>query len=270
MYSLAKAIDDLDPSLFSFIESQTSDSDRRALLALHSSVAARYGSFTYLEIGSYLGGSLQVVLRDPRCERAFSVDTRPSRPPDKQSGSCDYGDNTTAHMLELLDQVPDAETGKLVTFDAATESLSRSQVNGSPKLCFVDGEHTDEAALCDARFCLQVIDGAGVIAFHDCRVIRPAIQSFVRENWRDVSLAVAFESHRARGGGVFAVEFGSDRILSATTVERALNSRWQKTAWRVVSQQRISVVPLFGLWSTIPLVERLRDVSRIRTRLGLR
>ena len=33
--------------------------------------------FAYLEIGSHLGGSLQVLIQDERCERIVSIDSRP-------------------------------------------------------------------------------------------------------------------------------------------------------------------------------------------------
>jgi hypothetical protein len=47
-----------DITLFDHIAlTQREPDDRRALLAIHDAVARR-GPFTYLEIGSYLGGSL--------------------------------------------------------------------------------------------------------------------------------------------------------------------------------------------------------------------
>lgn len=72
----------LDTQLFDHIESQTSEDDRKSLLAVHSSVAARTDPFSYLEIGSHLGGTLQVVIADPRCTRVVSIDPRPPWQPD--------------------------------------------------------------------------------------------------------------------------------------------------------------------------------------------
>src|SRR5436305_1253487 len=79
--SLARRIEALDEELFSPIASLT-NWDRRTLLALHAAVAARCATFSYLEIGSYLGGSLQVVMRDPRCATVMSIDPRLSVVPD--------------------------------------------------------------------------------------------------------------------------------------------------------------------------------------------
>jgi hypothetical protein len=64
MSTLAERIAGLEPELFSFLEAQTNEWDRRALLALHAAAAEICGQFAYLEIGSYLGGSLQAVMRD--------------------------------------------------------------------------------------------------------------------------------------------------------------------------------------------------------------
>src|SRR5580700_9906268 len=91
----------LDTDLFAHIESQTSDSDRKSLLAIHGAIAARAGGFVYLEIGSYLGGTLQVVIADPRCTRVISIDSRPQWSPDDRPGATrwEYTDNSTERML---------------------------------------------------------------------------------------------------------------------------------------------------------------------------
>src|SRR4051795_12776182 len=99
---LAMRVDRLDDDLFSAIESQTTDRDRRSLLALHSAVASNRPSFSYLEVGSYLGGSLQALIRDRRCAHVMSVDTRTREAPDKRSRMWSYEDNSTTRMLERL------------------------------------------------------------------------------------------------------------------------------------------------------------------------
>jgi hypothetical protein len=100
----------LDASLFATIESQTSDLDRRALLAIHDATASVHGgSFNYLEIGSFRGGSLQAVIQDPRCAQVISIDPRPDATPDKRSGSWVYEANTTADMVAALARIPHAD-----------------------------------------------------------------------------------------------------------------------------------------------------------------
>src|SRR3954463_13502668 len=106
---LGMRVDHLDVDLFSAIESQTTDGDRRSLLALHSAVASKRPSFNYLEIGSYLGGSLQAVVKDRRCVHVMSVDTRTHEAPDKRLQMWSYEDNSTTRMFELLSTVPDGD-----------------------------------------------------------------------------------------------------------------------------------------------------------------
>jgi hypothetical protein len=248
--AIVDRVDALDTTLFDPVLSQTQDWDRRALLALHSAVAAAKGSFTYLEIGSYLGGSLQAPIQDPRCSTILSIDSRPDAPPDKRTGVWAYEDNSTAHMVRLLSELPNADMGKLVTFDVGTEALSPSDLPARPDYCFIDGEHTDEAVLRDARFCANALGGRGVIAFHDHDVVEPAIRTFLREAWRDVSMAIAFN------GLVFALELGGEGVLRSDVVDRAIASRWHSAAWRLASRPRRSPLPLLGAWTAIPIIDR--------------
>src|SRR4051794_9268432 len=178
---LAMRVDRLDVDLFSAVESQTTDSDRRSLLALHSAVASKRPSFSYLEVGSYLGGSLQALIRDRRCAHVMSIDTRTREAPDKRLRMWSYEDNSTTRMLELLSTVPDGDLGKISTFMVRTDELRIDDLPARPDYCFIDGEHTDHAALRDARFCAEALaDAGGVIAFHDYSMVGPAIRTFVK------------------------------------------------------------------------------------------
>jgi Methyltransferase domain len=241
---------DLDTRLFKPILAQTAPSDRRALLALHEATARRYGPFVYLEIGSYLGGSLQALVRDPRCARIISIDPRPDAPPDKRTGTWPYADNTTAHMLELLGGLPGADLSKLVTLEVGTDALTPDALPARPHYCFVDGEHTDEAALRDARFCADALGGRGVIAFHDDNVVREGIEAFLHEAWGEVSMAVAF------AGSVFAVELGNAGILRSRVVDLAIGSAWHSLLWRIASKPRRSPAPLLTAWSALPMIDK--------------
>lgn len=148
-----------------------------ALLALQNACRDAYGTFRYLEIGSHRGGSLQVLIRDPRCVEIVSIDARPEIVPDDLQGPVRYRGNTTERMLEHLRAVPGADLTKLRTFDHSTADLE--DIEGfRPQLCFVDGEHTHEAALRDARFCHRLM-GDGAIAFHDSGAVEPGIDEFV-------------------------------------------------------------------------------------------
>ena len=63
------------------INSQTSVTDRLALLQVRSLLQRTLPSYTYLEIGSFLGGSLTPFLRDPQCTRVLSIDERNRQQP---------------------------------------------------------------------------------------------------------------------------------------------------------------------------------------------
>ena len=73
----------LDTTLFDAVPCQLYDDDRRSLLAVQAAVRRRAGAYRYLEIGSYLGGSIQAHLLDPRCERIYSIDNRSAAAPDE-------------------------------------------------------------------------------------------------------------------------------------------------------------------------------------------
>ena len=206
MPSFEQALASLDENLFGHVPSQTTWADRLSLLALYNACHERFGEFDYLEIGSHLGGSLQVLIADPRCTSVTSIDSRPATQPHAGSEPVEYPDNSTARMLRFLELVPGADLGKLHTFDASTEQLAPEDVPAPPRLCFIDGEHTVAAALRDARFCRTVMADEGVIVFHDRRPVLPAIDTFVAE------LGAASQESFALRDRLFAVSFGEVQI----------------------------------------------------------
>lgn len=269
MIDVGDRVDALDTELFSQLEAQTGEWDRRALLALHAAAAATHGSFSYLEIGSYLGGSLQALMCDRRCRRVVSIDPRVAAAPDDRCGQWVYDDNTTEHMVELLRTLPGVEIEKLTTLEASTEALGVSDVAPPrPAYCFVDGEHTHDAVIRDARFCAEVLGGEGVIAFHDYVIIGPAIADFLKQNWREISFALAFNgpSHPSYGGGVFALELGGAGLLRSAPVTRAVGSRWHSAVWDTVNRPRRSALPLLAAWAAIPAI----DAFVVQARHGMR
>ena len=156
-----------DTSLFEHVPSQTTDADRASLLELHDRM--RQADFRYLEIGSHIGGSLQVLLRDPRCVEIVSIDPRPV--------TRGYPKNSTDRMLQALATVPAADLAKLRTVEASTADLDPDEFEAD--FCLVDGNHTDEDAMRDARFALRA--GATTIAFHDRDMVSGAIEQFREE-----------------------------------------------------------------------------------------
>lgn len=134
-------------------------------------MAARRGSFVYLEIGSHLGGSIQPYLLDERCRAIISIDKRPAQQPDMRGESYEYPGNSTNRMLENLRRISAEGVRKVRTFDAATNQLQPSMISLKPDICFVDGEHTNTAVEKDFAFCLSVVEDHGVVCFHDSNIV---------------------------------------------------------------------------------------------------
>ena len=120
----AEQLAHLDINLLGNIESQTSVADRRSLLALHDACAAANETFEWLEIGSYLGGSLQALMCDWRCTRITSIDPRPPDQPDARDIPIVYEDNSTRRMLDQLATVPGAV---LVLFAGVGRTIFRRE-----------------------------------------------------------------------------------------------------------------------------------------------
>jgi hypothetical protein len=259
--TLEDLIEALDVDLFSFVPMQALKSDARALLALHTAVAAAATAtvFSYLEIGSFRGGSLQALVADPRCSRLMSIDPRTAETPDETRGTYTYEENTTALMLELLSRVPGADMAKLATFETTTEAMSPAALPQRPDCCFIDGEHSHDAVLTDARFCAEALGGQGVIAFHDWGIVRSAIKAFIRERRRDISFALAINRppNPTAGFGVFALELGEKGILRHPALERATGARSYRT-WVAANRPRRSALPLLLAWDAMTAIDSMR------------
>src|SRR3712207_937341 len=89
-----------DIGLFRTIKSQTKKGDRASLLALEAGCAERFGTFSFLEIGSHLGGSLQPFACDERVREIVSIDLRPEVTPDDRGKGIPYLGNSTQRMLD--------------------------------------------------------------------------------------------------------------------------------------------------------------------------
>ena len=105
MSTFEQAIAALDLKLFEKIESQSTEPDKQSLLALQSAVRELRPGYRYLEIGSYLGGSIQPHLLDDKCGHIYSLDKRPLQQPDARGFDYRYLNNSTERMLENLRSV---------------------------------------------------------------------------------------------------------------------------------------------------------------------
>ena len=179
MSNFESAIADLDLNLFSKIDSQSTEHDKRSFLAIQLAVRKLRPGYKYLEIGSYLGGSIQPHLLDDACERIYSIDKRPQKQPDARGFDYTYLNNSTERMLEKLRTVAADKMEKLVAIDGDSRSIDAVDIKEKIDLCFIDGEHTDAAVVSDFKFCLKVLNENGCIAFHDAQITYNGIASCV-------------------------------------------------------------------------------------------
>ena len=174
-----ESIRSLDLRLFEHIESQTTDLDKQSLLACQLAVRTLKGNYTYLEIGSYLGGSLQPYLVDPQCSLIFSIDKRPPVQADERGINYEYHDNSTQRMLDNLRPIYAPGLNKLTCIDDDGSNIDHARISPKPQVCFIDGEHTDEACFRDFLFCLNVLDQDGLLVFHDAPVVYNGLSRIV-------------------------------------------------------------------------------------------
>lgn len=269
--TIHERIDQLDLALFQTIEGQSSEGDRRSFLALQSACRQwKQGGFTVLEIGSFEGGSLQGYVADPSCERIVSVDPRPPSVPDERGSQWDYSQVTAEQMLTRLAAVPGADVGKVQAITASTETLSADDLDVRPDLCFIDGEHTDEAVLRDARFCLAVAAPDCVIAFHDAHIVYRGLQELLGELEKQGRRFRAYNLPSV----VFVIELGECR-LSGYEPLRSLreqnylgyldsllkNDPFRETARRF---QRLTRQPMLGLARRLGVVAVAKKLFDLR------
>ncbi len=181
MQEFENLLAELDLKLFEKIHSQTSPNDKRSLLAVQQATRELVPDYTYFEIGSYQGGSLQPYALDDRCKRVFSIDLRPTESADDRGTTQIYENNTTAHMLKNLEQLPNADTSKIECIDGDVSEIDPAKITTRPQLCFIDGEHTDAATWRDYEFCRGVMAENGAIVFHDAMIIYNCLSRIVAD-----------------------------------------------------------------------------------------
>jgi hypothetical protein len=175
----SERIKNLDITLLGQILSQTTDADKKSLLAVQACTRESMDGYVYLEIGSHLGGSIQPHLVDPRCQWIYSIDKRPSSQPDERGPMYEYPDNSTERMRSLLAAIDPDGVKRIEYIDADTKFIPASSISRAPNLCFVDGEHTPAAVVADFDFCLKVCAVGAVIVFHDAQTVFRGLRSAV-------------------------------------------------------------------------------------------
>ncbi|HKI01265.1 MAG TPA: class I SAM-dependent methyltransferase [Thermoanaerobaculia bacterium] len=240
----------LDLSLFGAIDSQSDDGDKRSWLALQRMVRRWNESYVFLEIGSFLGGSIQPHLLDSRCRKIISIDKRPAEQPDLRGQWFQYENNSTARMLANLRALAPAEVSKIVCFDSDARDIDPTHLPERPDLCFIDGEHTESAVVSDFEFCARVCSPRAILYFHDDWVIYPALSQILRTLRRQGRRFRAFKLH----GSTFAIALGESAIPEDELIRKiAVDGRRFILRMRAYRLLKHSIpAPL------LPIVRRLR------------
>lgn len=155
------------------IESQTSSNDKVFLLNAIKLANKRDNDYSYVEIGSFLGGSLSPFLMDTRCKLVLSIDDRERQQEDERGKKFDYAGVTHQTMIDNL-KARGISTEKLKTFDGSIDTISL--VYKPFDLAFIDGEHTDFACFRDFLWLLPMMKKDAVVMFHDSTLIYKALR----------------------------------------------------------------------------------------------
>ena len=218
MTSFESALENLDVQLFKTIKSQTRTQDKRSLLACQVAMRSLGDGYVYLEIGSHLGGSLQPYVLDPLCRRIYSIDKRPLTLPDERGGNLTYYDNSTERMMENIKRVSEDGAKKIVCIDADASEIPVDTIDPKPRLCFVDGEHTDRAVVRDFGFCRRVIAPDGAVLFHDAHIVYLRLEKILKELEQE---KVVFRAYHLPDV-VFVIEFGECRLHANPAIQHML------------------------------------------------
>ncbi len=171
------------------LPTQTNAADKSLFIQLLAHVRTRAPHYNYVEVGSYLGGSLVPALRDERCERVLSIDLRPKVQPDARGLAYDYSQVTTEAMLVKLRSCDGLDLKKLRTFEgSAAECDFQAQ---KFQVAFIDAEHTDEAVFDDFLALFDHLEKHAVCIFHDAPFVLSGLEnlrSFLRYHRRECTL----------------------------------------------------------------------------------
>lgn len=175
MDSLENRINKLDTSIFT-VPTQTGEGDRRTLLSLQSIVRRHRPGYAYMELGSYLGGTLLPHLVDPACSHVFSIDKRPASQADERGVIFDYDSNSTDGMIKALKpHISPAAFLKLTTLDLDLAAVNLADIPPKIDFAFIDAEHTNVAVFRDFMNILKFLSPSFFLAFHDAGLILDGI-----------------------------------------------------------------------------------------------
>ena len=143
-------------------------------------------------------------------------------------------------MLSLLKEIGGGDLGKIETFDFDASEIDPSKIARKPEVSFIDGEHTQKAALSDYAFCEKVTSPKGAIAFHDCWIVAPAIKEIcgrLKSEGRE-HFPLKLEDN------VFAIFFDEDVIHQSDFLKSCRSQNSVSGFFRQAQMKRLLPAPL--------------------------
>lgn len=248
------------------IKSQSTIEDKQFLIAIRTLVGDCLNTYTYVEIGSYLGGSLAPFVMDERCQSILSVDDRGLVLADERGGLYDY-QHVTSHLMLTNLRNHGLDTSKVTVFDGSMEKLPPQDT--SYDLAFIDGEHTDEAVFRDFLYVFDLMKEDCIVMFHDSHLIAKSfltIQVLLRKHHgsrRYTFFKLANSEMSALFFGKFA-DVDTTRLFGPGDTEEEMYQRSEKSLLqhKINHRLRFNVVPKLPpgfisrvrsrLWRTVP------------------
>ena len=156
-----------DLNKFFPIPTQTSLSDKIILLKIMNLMGKKKKNYKYIEIGSFLGGSLAPFLKDKNCKKILSIDKRNQILDDERNEKWSYENISQDKMLKTLKKY----NFNLSKIEALDGDISEFKIKENYDLAFIDGIHTDTNVFSDFLFTLDIMNNNSIILFHDSNVI---------------------------------------------------------------------------------------------------
>jgi len=183
------------------IPTQTSLEDKLVILSINRFLS-RKKFFEYLEIGSYLGGSLTPFLMNKKCKKVMSIDHRNQILDDERSEKFSYEKVSENMMIENLKNQK-IDITRLRTYNGDIKNFKGF---GKYDLVFIDGIHTDKNTFSDFLYSFDKLKKNSIIIFHDSVVIYKAlvlINEFLKKNNH------TFKIIKFKNSGITGVFLGS-------------------------------------------------------------
>lgn len=183
------------------INSQTSKNDKKIILKIIELLKKNKKKFNYLEIGSFLGGSLTPYLLDDTCKYIVSIDKRNQKQDDERSKDYSYEHISEFDMIKKLKQ-NNLNTDKLKTFNGDVRNF---KTNTKFDIAFIDGIHTDINTFSDFLNVEKKTYRDSIILFHDSSIIFKSISmiKLLLEN-----KVCNFKLIKFKGSEITAIFFG--------------------------------------------------------------